>query len=407
MKRDLILFNFIAPKATFKDYKDYADCGFNAVVIDFNPLNLDKILSFCDELQIDAYPMARGISEDGKDGWINNFPEPNDPIDYSKHSSFKGAFLQDEPTAETWNDLNERGAYLQGKFPDATGIINIFCGYADPALAEQYPADEFGKVYERARATLYEYGAKVLDKLNGRKVLCFDYYPLDRENGKNTLRFDYLWTYDTCADFARRKGYELWAYIQSTGIANEEYVSHRNLTSVEDYRFQCLIALSYGANGIGAFTYTTYPGFKGCHALSGEDGLTEVYYYVQQAHKEIKTLYEVMRDYEYEGTGFELGVSPHDYAVSTSGYMIFRKKTYDKISVETKYAVVVGEFKNGEKRGYLIVNYIEPSDQIINTVKITAKKGEKILIYDLKKTYEINSGDSVDIPTGSAIFVEI
>ena len=93
--KELVLFNFIAPKATFKDYKEYRDCGFNTVVIDYNPGNLENVLTFCDELGIDAYPMARGIIEEGKDGWINNFPLPDDPVEYGKHPSFKGAFLHD------------------------------------------------------------------------------------------------------------------------------------------------------------------------------------------------------------------------------------------------------------------------------------------------------------------------
>lgn len=404
--KDLVLFNFIAPKATFEAYKEYKDCGFNAVVIDFNPTNLENILSFCDELDIDAYPMARGILEDGKDGW-KNFPEPDDPIDYASHKSFKGSFLQDEPTIESWEKLKQRGAYLQKKYPDATGLINVYCGYSDPALADQYPADELGRVYERARATLYNYGDEILDGLNGRKILCFDYYPLDAKDGVNTLRYDYLWTYDTCAHYAKKKGYELWAYIQSAGISNEEYLWHRNLTSVEDYRFQCLVALAYGANGIGAFTYTSYSGFKGCHAIVDENGPTDTYYFVQQAHKDVKALYEEMSGYEYEGTGFELGKTPHDYAVSTTEQMKFRKTSYDKITVESQYAVVVGEFSNGEKRGYLIVNYIEPSNALVNDIKITAKNGEKMSVYDLGKRYEIKSGETVRVATGNGIFVEI
>lgn len=404
--KDLVLFNFIAPKATFEAYKEYRDCGFNTVVIDFNPDNLENILKFCDQLNIDAYPMARGYIEQNRDDW-KNFPEASDEIDYNSHPSFKGAFLQDEPTVETWEKLNERGAYLQEKYPNATGIINIYCGYSDPSLAEQYPADELGRVYERARATLYKYGENVLDKLKGRKILCFDYYALDIENGKNTLRYDYLWTYDTCAAYAKKKGYELWAYIQSTGIANQEYTNHRNLTSVEDYRFQCLIALAYGANGIGAFTYTTYPGFKGCYALADENGPTKAYYYVQQAHKDVKALFEQLQPYEYIGTGFELGKKPHDYAVSTTEQMVFKKEFYEKIEIEPQYAVVVGEFKNGDKNGYLLVNYIEPSAGLINDIKITAKNGGNMRVYNLAAWFEIESGEMVKVPTGSAIFVEV
>lgn len=95
MKKDKFdIYAFSSPYVTDEAYRDYAECGYTAVLIDQNEggpgtESFERVLSYCDRYGIEAYPMSYG----------KNFPYEGDATDYAAHPSFSGVCFWDEPLA--------------------------------------------------------------------------------------------------------------------------------------------------------------------------------------------------------------------------------------------------------------------------------------------------------------------
>lgn len=412
MNKEIKLFAFTPPLPTEEAYKEYAECGFNLVTIDpdfpYGSEEYLQLFKWCDKYGLKAMPMCVNWDEGVENGGPCEFPRTYDKTDYTQFKSFVGAYMADEPVLSTFEGLRKNMQRFEEIYPGKFAYVNLSHGYCAKELLDKHPLDEGGYGHDCARATVDYFCENVLDKLKGEKILSFDYYNLKVEDGKNVIVHDWLWPYDFYSARARDKGYHTWAFVQTTGIGNAEYPSSRELTSPQDYRFQCSVALAYGVTGIGSFCYQSF--FKPLKALVMDGKPTEIYYYVQKVNKELRKFSPVYAQYTWRCAGLNVGTDTRKYTHTCLKRMINNVTEYTGITLEKTISdLVIGEFKNDNtgNLAYMLVNYVEPSERKLNVIKVSFKQpvssvtvwrrgvAKKQNVVDGKLTLRLWSGESV------------
>lgn len=418
LKDKIRLLAFTSPYPTQKGYDDYADCGFDIALIDpigkFGTPEALKPFEYCKNAGIVGIPVCP--SWDGVKDHEGNycpFPRPYDKTDYNQIESFYGAYLWDEPESKYWDELVDNIHRFQNAYPDKTVFVNITVCYADKALLEEYPLDEEGFGHDCVRATVRNYCNKVLDEIQGERILMFDYYPLNEENGENVLIHDYLWGYDELSVIARDRGYSLFTFVQTTGTGKTEFGHGRELISPADYRFQCMVALAYGCTGIGSFCYQSF--FKPEMALVCDEELQPTYFFVQRVNRELNKFSDTYMQYTWEKAGLQLSKTPLQHSLTTLKRMNNNATAFDGIEISSiKYDTLVGQFeaKDGKSKAYMFVNYIEPSQTAQNKIVVNIANGaETVKVYQrgharVKKVKDGKIELSLSVGEGAFVVVE-
>lgn len=157
--------------------------------------------------------------------------------------------------------------------------------------------------------------------------------------------------------------------------------------------------MAFGVKRINLFTYTTPTGGEFSEkdtALIGRDGVPDKkYFYVKKINKEFKRLSSVLFGYEYSGTYVSFGTNePEEHEktdIESLSYTV--KELSDIESVKSTESIVIGEFKKGEKRCYLFVNYTNPDFNKVNGVNVRLKGAKQYSVLYNGKTEKGKSGD--------------
>jgi len=415
--KKITTFAFTPPISTEAGYKQYADCGFDMAIIDPSvPYGSDEYLQFfkwCDKFGMNAIPMCVNWDKGVENGGPCEFPRTYDKTDYTQFKSFVGAYMADEPEMKTWDKLLENMQRFEKFYPGKFAYVNLSANYCAKELLDKFPLDSEGYGHDCARGTVDAFCDTVLNKIQGEKILSFDYYPLKiMEDGRNVLIHDWLWAYDFYSVKARDYGYTAWVFIQTTGAKNHEYIRARELKSPADYRFQSSIALAYGFSGIGSFCYQSF--FKPYKALIMDGEPTEGYYYVQKVNKELHKFSPLYERYSWKCAGLNVGIDTRDYAQTCLKRMINNVTNYDKIKLEkTESDLVIGEFVKDESKqyAYMLVNYVEPSEKKRNYITISFKEpttSVNVWRRGVKKERKVVGNKlKLIVSTGDYAFVEI
>lgn len=405
MNDKFMIYAFSSPYVTEKAYREYAECGYTAVLIDQNEggpgtENFERSIAFCDQFGIDAYPMA----------YNKDFPPAGDTTDYMAHPRFAGVCFWDEPLA---SQIPEIGTWVEGfekKFPGKTFYVNLASNYWDPDFGAQYPDG-----YTRVNKYVDLYCDEVLEKLHGRKILSMDIYPLmQREDGRKVLRKEWIKHLELCALIARRRGYEFHFYIQTTGgwdaVAKTPLeTASRAPETMEDLRIQCYGALAYGARGIAHFTYKSQTAFRET-AVADENGPTHRYPLVKRMNEELQALAPFLLPYAWQRTGTVNGKIHSDYADESFAMLSENSVTFEKLRVrETSRDLLVGEFKN-EAGGYayILVNYTEPTERAECRVDLALKGEKAVFVREGMASAPAAAGKcSVTLRRGEGVFIII
>ncbi len=256
------------PTASLERYKEYADCGFNLVLItDLKRPAGDAALA-----------KAVGIKAIVADKQLFKFkPEHADfaknihavVAKYANDPTVAGLYLADEPGADKFAELKSISDEFEKANPKMIPFINLLPTYAPPVAMGTRSYEEYVRRYIQA--------------INPPFV-CWDHYALLE---KNATRPDYFENLEVVSRVCRERNLP---FVQV--ICSVPHGMYRPQDEA-DIRWQVYTTLAYGAKGIIYFTYTTPRddgwGYKDA-ILNGKGEKTERYGYVQRMNRKLNAL---------------------------------------------------------------------------------------------------------------------
>ena len=396
-KKEFEIFAFSSPYYTEESYRDFAECGFTMPFLDWNEgppgtEAFDRVMDYCDKYQLKAMPMLIG--------GIRYIPKEKD-WDVKRHSSFYGLHVADEP--HDTKDIDDIARMLD-EFKEDYG--NEYCFFVNLAPncvlhPEKYEGrDGFLGVQEY----IDYYSETVLDKVEGRKIFSFDFYPIYTKYGKLWLRREWLKHMEIFARKAADNDYEFFVYLASTGGWHDDPATEQiglcsaEIKGLEYLRLQGFVDMCYGATGIGFFTYKDQPHFD-YQALVGRDCKHDLYYDSKMAISEFKYLNSILEKYKWQCCNTYAGKQHSEYAAEAFAMLLDNKNNFECLTVDAcEKDLVVGQFKNQEtgEYAYAFVTYAFPENVGKNQVQLTFKEETTLRIQNIvDKTEEVVKADKL------------
>ena len=421
--KELVLFADGPPPAGEEELvADYFNAGFNTFVLTED----SQALTVNGAINPDYLAAAELISQYGKVLYRNqtNYPHNwNNPTD--AEVEIYGGVTQTIPARVITNELNNTGnvlGYYQADEPSYEQIdkllplvewhnqnctdelfhVNLFPSYATTKL--------LGGSYA---GYIQHYVDTILAKVNGYKTLSMDHYPLKKSNNGNFLNNSYLFDLLTVATIAK-------TYNNTPGITSPITVGYciqvfddtaiRDIECQADIDLQANVCLAMGAKELEYFLYRDILHMIGMV----EDGTFKHYNkydFVKNTNEYLQKWDHVILSFDWEGVYMQLG---EDKTAADSAFRMVKDMTLQKLegvsAMQCRLDTVVGQFKdeNGNK-GYMTVNYTEPTEGGVDIVRMTFEgdwthavvwqNGEQSILPLTDATVELT------LPAGGAAFV--
>lgn len=374
-------------------YELLAETGINWVVVNKTRSHSQvvNILKWCEELNVDVLVM---------DG-INNKTLNND--DYMQYKSFMGINMQDEPVLSDFANLAETVKKVEERYPDKMCYSNLF---PDPEANVKKLGTETYEEY------VDEFCKQVLSKMNGKKVLSFDIYPLEefeREQIIYSVQGRYLSNLELIAEYAKKYDAEPQVYLQSICYAN------RRIPSLEDLNFQVYCSFAFGYRALNWFAYYT-PG-PSAEFTETDIGIvdragkpTEIYPRVKAMNEEIFKIDNAYLSYTWNETIPVYGEKDEDDQMCLSRMENQNKTVSGVDSVSAEYDAIVGSFSKKGGSAYMITNFREPRKTGDNKVTVKFSKAKKVKVWldgEAKEVVLENNTLTLTLPAGEGAFVEV
>ncbi len=303
-------------------------------------------------------------------------------LDVSKYAGFKhfscmeGINIYDEPTFNALPGLvKEAKAFDETFGKDLLCFINVWPSSGGSNIGGTY-ADYLGR-----------YKEVLLQIEKGRRMVSSDVYPLLDRGG--TLEIDGSWLVNMflLKTLAKEIDAEFQMFIQSVG-----YVGHRRPRSLPEINYQVWTDLCFGITG---YTYFTYAGkasadsWKYTDAIVSTDKESRIYdqtYYdaCRYVNQNVSKLDAVYHSFDWKGVLVSLGkgteidsglFSLDEYALPSSEVAFIENRS-------SLYGTCYGVYQDeAGQEGLVITNYTDPAKQLSNTVNITFKDRDTVLLY--------------------------
>jgi hypothetical protein len=288
-------------KKSFVDrrYFQYAkDAGINTMYALYENFqehkgSVEKILSICDELDLNYLPNDKAFREDAFDSMAFYSTAKC----YNNHKSFVGLHIKDEPGVVFFESLKRKKDVFGKYFQRKTFYINLLPMYATPyhMLNGMWTAEDTSAVMD------YEtYIDSYIDIL-APEFLSYDFYPCIGEFPN--LEKNYFTQLSLISQKAKKADIPFWVFIQVCSFGKNVRIPSR-----AEILWQVNTALSFGAKGIQYFTYMTPPDndieqFSGA-MLDTSGRINENYYYVKEANSQLLSVSSELLYAEHLGVRF-------------------------------------------------------------------------------------------------------
>ena len=386
---------FWAPyELTEETFKQYKDVGFTTFAMINHSLekNSENQFYLGSDRTMKALELCRKTGLNAilnHNDWIATWSE-NDPEYYSEtpfsqydiYGDYKdiitGIHIVDEPGKEHYDGRYNSKAMMddfQKVYPDAYYIVNLSPRYAGGTYWDFADYDELVNTYEEKIMTHFD-----------KKFISVDCYPFcNEENREYPRRSDWLLGHEIIANLAKKHDAYKTAIIQSS-VTNE---FAKELTE-GDMRLQVNIALAFGFDHIQYYCYEVPKSYNEDgtvnymyeHCILNQDSTAnEMYYWLQDIHKEIQSFSSVILAYDWDSI---IARNPVGFSSNTDMMQMLDRefenaKHFEKAISSTDLAI--SRFVSEEYgEAYMLVNYAL-SDKPTNIATITFKDCEKIAIY--------------------------
>lgn len=441
-----ILFADLPPNPLSKEeIEEYKALGFNAFILTEDDAKFTK-----GGIVTKEYKQAiENISECGLDVIIRNMYNDEDYFDnptYKKSSNYGteyemevrhitnefaafpkviGFYAADEAYMNTLSTMPFRWAHRDkekfASFDKLQKLVEWKNKYYPNAFfhVNHVPSESYdhyfpcGKNIYDYEDFLNSYVEKIIKKLNGGgRSICLDNYPFV---GEGYMESSYLKDLFTAANITKKYndgaacgqkalfGICVQAFHAHSMKAENER-RHRDILRAEEITLQLYVGAALGAKLFEYFCYRSYEG--GLDGIMRPDGAKRIYDLVKKANAAALPLLNEVSEYDWKGAFCIGGTVLCDNAVA----LIPAKNMFVKdenIDVESEYDLVIGCFEKAEEKGYMVVNYTDPSKKMSNKVRLEGnfKNVSVITEYGEKKSAEAKGSIELELLPGGGAFL--
>ena len=399
LTKSIISFADFPPNPTKDALELYKSCGFNTYPLIYWYAGYDPVTGEGADSFVQAIADCKDV---GLDVIVQYGGADVDAFDFNQYDNVLGFLIEDEPSAKNFSKLyEEKVTWINKKYPNLFFYVNLLPSYATADQLGTKPAN--GKSgYE---VYVDEYVNQIHSKVEGKKTFGMDHYPLQTRQKQNYISDMYLYDIMTIAQASHKSNSDHLSFcIQSY----TDRGTTRAIRSSADISFQLYTTMAFGADIFEFFAYMSNSLYD---MMIDGNGTTRVWDSVHDALKEIDRFDQVYMNFEWEGVQTFVGSKNSEEYVASHFELIKKNEiALDGIkSVTATQDTVIGQFKDeyGNK-GYMIVNYTEPTDGKYDKVSLQFKDTEKVAYY--KKGMEnkvVLTGDTLDLSLapGDGIFV--
>lgn len=328
-----------------------------------------------------------------------------------------GYYMGDEPS---WNfidtlapivDWYNQYAYGKGKNGDVSWFhINLLQTYGNYLFA--------GHTYEEY---VDKYCEVILSKVKGNKSLGTDYYPLeyDAKTGDYYIKNGILTDYFTIANKVKEMNASL--SDENKVLTNfciqtfhEKNTKWREISSLADVTFQTNLAMAFGAKSLQYYCYRATQSGKAAGIVDlVTQQPTYLYDFVKEANRQAQKFANVILSFDYVSAKTYKGVQLSS-AITAEGFDKVASKEAESFTLienaRARLDTVISEMQDkNQNKGYMVVNFSEPSLGQTDHVSITFKKGiTKAVVYiegESQTTDVVDGKINLKLPAGGAAFV--
>ena len=365
-----------------------------------------KALDLCEELGIDVLirPHSDYVSEtpEAVVGQKNFFEQNFYNLDFTKYPAVKGFMICDEPTYGKITDMVNR--YLPWFNENYGGKgYEVLINHLSPGASLAWK-DDYSRNFTYDDYINHFYNDFLGPANSTNKVLSHDGYVLNNDGVNNFVDERHLYSGLAMRQYADKFGVDYGAYIQCfTG-----HDTLRDLTSYADFSFQVCTYLALGASRLSFYGYRDYPPEK--HLMSGGER-TEKWYWVKQVNEMTKKIDGIIYNFDWEGLFTNVGTG--SFFETKEHFEMIKNIDLDKLdgvkTFRSKYDAIVGQFedKDGNK-GFMLVNYEEPSIKHTNKVTMKFEDADGVLMYRNGDPTTIGLTDktfTIDLDAGEGVFI--
>lgn len=385
---------------TEERYREYADCGFNILLLQGNDpytgeafetsqtkKNMDnaaaaglKVIVFdsrlhalsvqessliaTEETRSEARIAARTQfeSQDALNGYVSDCMK-----DYANHPAFYGIQLKDEPSHTMFQAMGETYRAIKAAAPNAFVQCNLLPMMANASLLPRY--SDLGTDLEQLETYYRAYLEKFLDK-SGADYLLYDSYPmLQNDEGTKSIASLHVRGLQLTAEVAKERGVKVYNVAQTVSHAAGGRRSTRKCGKSEMY-WQTNLLMGMGVKQISYFTYWRKQDnsageyfYDDASIMSQTGQKNALYGYVQTIHREMQKLAPVILNFDWQATSYAVG-TPLDFSMNwLSGV---ENQTLAKVTQHTVRqggVSLVSELKDSKngQYGYMIQNLLDPA----------------------------------------------
>ncbi len=312
--------------------------------------------------------------------------------DYSKHPSFVGVMLVDEPSYECFDSIGQVERCLKKLIPDVYIQCNLLPVYGDAKRLS--PKDGISKS-EAYRDYLEAFCLKT-----PHEVLTMDSYPIRREICGDFIINNHFTSYQMIADVAKKYGRKSAFVLQSTAMLVDGKDKFRPING-RTLEYQYGAALCFVPSEISYFTYwakqknlskgESFP--NGTSFVSREGKRTPLY----EAAKAMHSSYEEI----------ETILEPYSYCSSKVINSPLKGDCLDEevdIGVTTSAPLLITKLVNGSSNVYCLMNLNDPDELDITeealirlpqpamTIRLLSRNGEETLLNAQTLKVSLTSG---------------
>ena len=388
------------PINTEADYKMAAEMGLTHMYIDGVMAKrgtkefTDQLVN-CEKAGLKAI-VGQDVSLDNQDN------VPMDETDYSGFPAVDMINVWDEPYINNFPEVARRVERLNQIYDgkDVSLYINTTPFFAQSA-----------SVLTDAKTYLDAFCKDVLSKVNGRKILSTDIYPLLETRDGYYIDTGWLNKMSFFADYAKKYDYEFHMFIQSYSEAGKQ----REITSKAEFLYQIYTDMCFGINGYSWFTYRkSFLNFGGgCVENDVSCKPTKYYQMAKEANEEISAFDHVYLSFDWDGVKSYNGTlnTADDPEYINNCFSIYNE--LEKIecakSISATQDTLVGQFKDKDGNPALMVtNFTDPIDQMKDEVSFEFNSANRAVVYrgGVRKIYEVKDNKLVlKLAPGEGVFV--
>lgn len=294
--------------------------------------------------------------------------------EFTENPYLMGYLMYDEPSSSEFESL----AALQEKFravmpEDTMFFVNLFgeaCGYES-----LYGAD-----YDPAKVDYEENYLKYFTDTLNAECVSYDAYPLQVGG---YIRSGYIHNFDISSHRAKELGIPFWYTLLSSGhnTTDGRYVTPTD----RELRWQMVMAMTYGAENLTHYVYTTNEAGYEPMVSYGDFQPTAIYDDVKTVNLEFRAWDDIYMSYDWVGTA-KVDAGKENALVDRLEYDISFAETGVLTGVESSENLLVGVFENAGSNAYMITN-------AGSTIDIDMWMRESFMMEDAQVTLQLKDGD--------------